>query len=156
MLKIPENPTAAAEWAKDIADECMATSDTRARVYVQAAQYYWRGSGDMNAAIHNKTKPLLKRLAGYYYQPTVRFNAVFNANEPQDVLERGYTVGHFLSADYRAADADLRFGDAVLWSLVNGCYLLKHIGDGFGFRVVPVHPANFGVFNESVVSLDEQ
>lgn len=157
MLKIPQSPTAAAEWAKDIADECMASSDDRAQVSVRASQYYWTGSADANAAIHNKIKPLVKRLAGYYYQPyTVRFNTVFDANEPQDVLERGKTVSTCLTADYRANDADLRFGDAVLWGLINGCYLLKHIGDGLSFRVAPVHPVNFGVYAESIVSLDEQ
>ena len=126
-------------------------------VSVRASQYFWTGSYGLQAAIHNKVKPFVKRLAGYYYQPyTVRFNTVFGPNEPEDVLERGRTVSQMLTAAYRANDADLRFGDAVLWGLINGCYLLKHIGDDIGFRVVPVHPVNFGVLSESVVSLDEQ
>ena len=135
----------------------MATSDERAMVSVRASQYYWTGSADSKASIHNKIKPFVKRLSGYLYQPyTVRFNTVFDSGEPQDVLERGRSLSQALTADYRASDADLRFGDAVLWGLVNGCYLLKHIGDGAGFKAIPTHPVNFGVLNESVVSLDEQ
>jgi hypothetical protein len=30
------------------------------------------------------------------------------------------------------------------------------MGDGFSFRVVPVHPVNFGVLTESIVGLEEQ
>lgn len=157
MLKIPQKPEDAAAWAKEIIDECMASSDERAMVSTRASQYYWTGSADSRAAIFNKIKPAVRRLAGYYYQPnSVRFNMTFASEEPEDVLERAKTVSRVLTADYRSGDADLRFGDAVLFGLINGCYLLKHIGDGFGFRVVPVHPVNFGVMSESIVSLDEQ
>lgn len=126
-------------------------------VCAKASQYFWSGSADSRAAIHNKIKPFVKRLAGYLYQPyTVRFNTVFDADEPPDVLERARSVSQVLTADYRATDTDLRFGDCVLWGLINGCYLLKHIGEGWGFRAIPVHPVNFGVWSESIVSLEEQ
>lgn len=157
MLRIPEKESEAVELCRELVDECMATSDERGQMYVKAAQYYYAGTCDARAAINNKVKPFIDRLAGYLYLPQgVRFNTVFNSSEPTDVLERGRTVSQMLTADYRASDADLRFGDAVTWALNCGCYLLKHMPDGFGFRVVPVHPVNFGVLTESIVGLDEQ
>ena len=65
MLRIPQSPVAAAEWAHDIVDECMASSDERAMISARASQYYWTGSADAKAAIHNKIKPFVKRLAGF-------------------------------------------------------------------------------------------
>lgn len=157
MLRIPEKLELAVEFAKELTDECMATMQERQGVYEKAAQYYYTGSGDVRAAIHNKVSTFIDRLAGYLYQPNnVRFNTIFDSNEPIDVLERGRTLSEMLSADYRTTDSDIRFGDAVTWALNCGCYLLKHLDDGISFKVVPVHPANFGVLSETIVGLDEQ
>lgn len=157
MLRIPERPDDAAMFAKELADECMATSEERQGVYEKATQYYYTGSSDVRAAIHNKVRTFIDRLAGYLYQPsTVRFNTTFDSNEPLDVLERGRTLSEMLSADYCTTDSDIRFGEAVTWALNCGCYLLKHLTDGVGFKVVPIHPANFGVLSETIVGLDEQ
>jgi hypothetical protein len=157
MLRIPENVDNATQFAKEIVDECMDSAEERQGVYEKATQYYYSGSGDVRAAIHNKTRTFIDRLAGYLYQPNgVRFNTVFDSFSPRDVLERGRAVSEMLSADFRATDADLQFGLAVTWALNCGCYLLKHLADGISFKVVPVHPANFGVLSESTVKLDEQ
>lgn len=157
MLRIPERPSAAAGFAKDLADECMATSDERQQVYQRAGQYYYTGSANAQAAIHNKIRPFVDRLAGYLFLPQgVRFNTVFDSSEPASVLERGQTASQLLTADYRASNSDLRFGDAVLWSLVCGCYLIKHTGHDYSAKVTPVHPVNFGVLSESILDLDEQ
>ena len=157
MLRIPDNPKLAAEFCRELVDECMATADERGMMYVKASQYYYQGTGDARGSIHNKVRTHIDRLSGYYYQPSsVRFNTIFDSSESMDVLERGRTASQMLTADYRSRDADLRFSDAVTWSLISGTYFLKHYGDGFGFRVVPVHPLNMGVLSESIVSLDEQ
>lgn len=135
----------------------MASADDRSRMYEKASQYYYSGSADVRASIHNKVKTFIDRVSGYYYQPTnVRFNVLWDSNEPVDVLERGRAVSQMLSADYRSTDTDLRFSDAVTWSLILGNYFLKHLPDGHGFRAAPVHPVNMGVLSESVNNLDEQ
>jgi len=157
MLRIPTNPDRAAEWARECVDECMATAEERGQIYAKAAQYYWTGSGSVQAAIHNKVRGFIDKLSGYYFQPqNVRFNLLFDSNEPLDVLERARALGQMLAADYRSTDSDLRFSDAVTWALICGNYFLKHWGDGFGFRAAPVAPINFGVLSESVNNLDEQ
>ena len=157
MLRIPTRPERAAEWAREIIDESCATQEDRAQVYQKAAQYYFSGSADTRAAIHNKVKTFIDRVSGYYYQPQgVRFNVLWDSNEPVDVLERGRAVSQMLSADYRSSDADLRFSDCVTWSLICGNYFLKHLPSGHGFRAVPVHPVNMGVLSESVNNLDDQ
>lgn len=157
MLKLPERPDRFKEFCKEMVDECMATADERSMIYTKAAQYYYQGSGDVRAAIQNKVKIFIDRLAGYYYQPSnVRFNVIFDAGEPPDVLERGQAAARMLTAEYRSGDTDLRFSDAVTWALICGCYFLKHIGSGFSFKGVPVHPVNMGVLSEATTSLDEQ
>ena len=157
MLRIPQNPERAKEWARELIDECMESSQERGQIYHKATQYYYNGSGDIKAAIHNKTRGFIDRLAGYYFQPQgVRFNLLFDSNEPADVLERARALGQMLAADYRSTDTDLRFSDAVTWGLVCGNFFLKHWGQGFGWGAAPVHPVNMGVLSESVVNLDEQ
>jgi hypothetical protein len=159
MLRIPEKSGFLELWIKEIIDECMASASERGMVYSRAAQYYYMGAMDNRAAIFNKTKPFVDKLAGFLMQPTdVRFQLVYDSGEEEDVLDRAQLVGEKLSTDFRQTDADVTFSQAVVWGLVNGCQLLKVIpdGDGGSFKTAPVHPQNFGVLNETTVSLDEQ
>ena len=88
MLRVPSTIESTTEFAKEIVDECMATSDERAMVYSKAMQYYYTGAGDSRAALHNKVMPFVDRLAGYLYQPSgVRFNLVFDSAQPPSVTD---------------------------------------------------------------------
>lgn len=157
MLRIPKENGNLKEFCKDLVDECMSTADERAGGYGKAAAYYYSGSGDIRAAIHNKVRTFIDRLAGFYYQPSnVRFNLLFDSGEPPDVLERGQTAARMLTAEYRKTDTDIRFSDAVTWSLLCGCYFLKHVGSDKAFKAYPVHPINIGVLSESTTPLEDQ
>jgi len=57
-------------WVKEVIDECMASVEERAMVYIRAAQYYYTGTYDARAAIYNKTKPFIDKLSGFLMQPT--------------------------------------------------------------------------------------
>jgi hypothetical protein len=158
-LKIPNNRAHLAEWSKELIDECMGSAEERGMVYTKAAQYYYTGTSDSKAAIYNKTKAFIDKLAGFLMQPTdVRFNVVFDSGEPESVLDRAQLVSEKLSADFKQTDSDVSFAETVIWSLVNGCHLLKTLpdGDGGSFKVAPVHPQNFGVLSETTLALDEQ
>lgn len=156
MLRLP-NSKEMPEWAKELVDECMSSAGEREMVYTRAAQYYYQGTYDARAAIYNKIKPFIDRLAGFLMQPTdVRFQIVFDSGEPENVLERAQLVSEKLTADYRQTDSDITFAEAVVWALINGSYLLKHVPHEEGFKIAPVHPQNFGVLGETILDLDEQ
>lgn len=157
MLTIPRNPLDLAQFAQEMVDECMGSSSDRGMVYTRATQYYYMGSYDARASIFNKCKPFIDRLAGFLMQPTdVRFNIVFDRTEPDDVLERAKVVAEKLTADFKQSDSDVIFADAVTWSLVNGCHLIKALPREEGFHLAPVHPQNFGVLSESILDINEQ
>jgi len=135
----------------------MASVEERALVYTRAAQYYYTGTYDARAAIYNKTKPFIDKLSGFLMQPTdVRFQVIFDTGEDDSVLKRAQLVSEKLSADYRSTDSDVTFSEAVTWSMVNGCQLLKHFPHDEGFKLAAVHPQNFGVLGETILDLDEQ
>jgi hypothetical protein len=157
MLRIPKEDFEL--WVKEIIDECMASAEERGMVYTRAAQYYYTGTYDARAAIYNKTKAFIDKLAGFLMQPTdVRFQLTYDSSQDDSVLERAQLVSEKLTADYRNTDSDVTFAEAVVWSLVNGVQLLKHIPDEEegGFKVGPVHPQNFGVLSETTLQLEEQ
>ena len=159
MLRIPSDRLELSEFSKDIVDTCMASSADRGQVYTRAAQYYYSGSADYRAAIYNKIKGFVDKLAGFLMQPTdVRFQIVFDSGEPEDVLQRGQLTAEKLTADFRQTDSDVTFAEAVVWALNNGCHLLKVAPNlkTNTFRVAPVHPQNFGVLSETILELDEQ
>jgi hypothetical protein len=157
MLRIPEGRLDLESWVKEVIDECMESSTERGMIYARAGQYYYTGTYNVQAAIYNKIKPFIDRLAGFLMQPTdVRFNIVFDSSEPETVLERAQLTSEKLSADYRQSDSDITFAEACVWSLINGCYMLKHMPHEQGFKVAPVHPQNFGVISETTLDLDEQ
>lgn len=157
MLRIPKKRDDLQEWVQETIDECMASSSDRSMTYVRAAQYYYSGTYSAQAAIYNKTKGFVDKLSGFLMQPTdVRFNVIYDTSEPENVLERAQLVSEKLTADYRNSDSDVTFSETLTWSLINGCYLLKHFPHDETFKVAPVHPTNFGVLNETVLNLDEQ
>lgn len=156
MLRIPKEDLEL--WCKEVVDECMASSEERAMTYTRAAQYYYSGTYDAKASIYNKTKAFIDKLSGFLMQPTdVRFSIVYDSAQDESVLERSQLVSEKLTSDYRNSDADITFSEAVLWSLVNGTQILKHIpSEEDGFAVDMVHPVNFGVLSETTLKLDEQ
>lgn len=158
-LKIPSKDNHLTTWVKELIDECMASSQERGMIYTYAGQYYYQGTMDSRAALYNKTKPFIDKLAGFLMQPTdVRFQLVYDSGEEESVLDRSQLVAEKLSADYRQTDSDIIFAEAVVWGLINGCQLLKVLPDGDSgtFKMAPVHPQNFGVLSETTLSLDEQ
>jgi len=157
MLRIPSQRIEFEEWCRELVDECMATSEERAMVYTRALQYYYNGSYDSRAAIYNKCKPFIDKLSGFLMQPTdVRFNVVYDSTEPKDVLNRAQVVSEKLTADFKQTDSDVQFAEGVTWALINGCQIMKHYPHEEGFRIVPIHPQNFGVLSETTLSLEEQ
>lgn len=157
MLKIPQKLDELKTWIKELIDECMASSDERGLVYTRAAQYYYQGTYDTRAAIYNKMRPYIDRLAGFLVQPIdVRFAIVYDSSEDESVLERSQLVSEKLTADYLSTDSDIAFSEAVSWALINGCHIMKVLPHDEQFKHIPVHPQNFGVLSETVLDLDEQ
>jgi hypothetical protein len=155
MLRIPEKDFGL--WVKEMIDECMASSEERGMTYTRAAQYYYMGTYDARAAIYNKCKPFIDKLAGFLMQPTdVRFALVYDTSQDDSVLERAELVSEKLTADYRNTDSDVTFAESVVWGLVNGAQLLKHVPSESGFQLGMVHPQNFGVLSETTLQLEEQ
>jgi hypothetical protein len=156
MLRIPDKDLRL--WVKELTDECMASAEERGMIYGRASQYYYQGTWSERAAIYNKVKPFIDKLAGFLMQPTdVRFALVYDTSQDDSVLERGQLVSEKLSADYTSTDSDVTFAEAVVWSLINGCAILKHVPtEDHGFGIGQIHPQNFGVLGETTMSLDEQ
>ena len=155
MLTIPKNKLDLAQFSQELVDECMGSSSDRGLIYTRATQYYYMGSYDARASIYNKCKPHMDRLGGFLMQPTdVRFQIIFDRTEPPDVLERAQIVGEKLSADFKQTDSDVTFAESVVWSLVNGCSIIKCLPADRGFATAMVHPQNFGVLSESILDLD--
>jgi hypothetical protein len=159
MLRIPTEILDLQDWAKELTDNCMGSSVDRGLIYTRAAQYYYTGTYDARAAIYNKIKGFVDKLAGFLMQPTdVRFQITFDSGEDDSVLSRAQLAAEKLTADFSATNSDVTFAAAVVMSLVNGCQLLKIAPNRRTktFRMAPVHPQNFGVLNEAILELDEQ
>jgi hypothetical protein len=157
MLKLPTDAETLGPWAQEIVDEMLTSADERAMVMTRASQYYYQGCYDSRAAIYNKVKPFIDKLAGFLMQPTdVRFSIIYDSTEPEDVLQRAEVAGEKLTADYRSTDSDIKFAESVVWALINGCQIVKHCPAKRGFKLAPVHPHHFGVLSETTLALDEQ
>ena len=80
----------------------MASAQERGMMYTRGQQYYYQGTMDTRAAIYNKCKPFIDKLAGFLMQPTdVRFNIYFDTSESDSAIERAYLASEKLTHDYR-------------------------------------------------------
>lgn len=157
MLRIPDSEALLPGWIKEIAEECMRGSSERGAYYRMMQNYYETGTTDRTATNYNAIKPLVERTAGYLYAShDVRFRATFPSVVNTAMLEYGNALADHLTGEYRRADMDLTFGDAVRLSLLKGAAFLKHRPDGFGVSADIVDPLCLGVMRQNSNELEQQ
>ena len=94
------------------------------------AKYYYTGSYDSKAAIYNKVKPFIDKLAGFLMQPTdVRFAMIYDDNESDSVMERAQLVSDKAHRRLPQFRQRRRFGEAVVWALINGAQIAEAQSD---------------------------
>ena len=156
-MRLPADKKKLATKITNVIGDCRISQDTRLTLYRSLRQWKLTGSPDGNAAIYNKLGTHIARTSGYLFSPVdLRFNIEFENDYSKNILMQSEVGARYLTKQFEKRDMDIRFSQGVEEALTYGACLFKQNWGHSGLGGRLVMPWNFGVYNESRCSLDEQ
>lgn len=156
-MRLPSDKKKLASKVKDVIADCNVSQDTRLTLYRSLRQWRLTGSPDGNAAIYNKLGTHIARTSGYLFSPVdLRFNIEFENDYQTQVLKQSEVGARYLTKSFEKRDLDIKFSQGVEEALTYGACIFKQKWGHNGLSGRLVMPWQFGVYNESRTSLDEQ
>lgn len=162
-MKIPEDPAQRAAFVEDVVGRCLASREERVATYRTLKQYYMFGretSADMSEnsfGTVNKIYSHVDQVVSFLYsQDTTRFSVEIGKSVSELETLKLPALNEAINDVWHSSNTDIRFGDALTWSLVYGSMFLKprwHVD-----RIIPdvVEPHNVGVWREDITGLENQ
>jgi len=154
-MKIPSRGRA--RWAADIIQACTASRPNR----VERGKAYRNLflTGDMNGVPQTflRTQDFIRDVLAFLYSPSdLRFSVDYFGQVSPAERAKGTAVAAGLYQHICAGDVDDAMADAVLWSLIKGKSIQQIVWSRHGFEPYLIQPEAFGVYNESIASLERQ
>jgi len=126
-------------------------------------QWIETGRPSGNKSLHNRLYSHNDRLQSYLFSPTnLRFSIDFENHYDKEWLLKAEMAARVLSREWERTNIDIMFSDGVKASLDYGAAIIKALvrkGDDGNIESLSsrlIMPWMFGVYDESVTSLDEQ
>ena len=144
-------------WAKDLVDECSVSLTKRIERGVALRNLYLTGSDEGESQIYNKCFSHIETLSAQIYSPVeLRFHITHYGFASQMEKAKAYAATNKLYSEIRGSNCDIKFADAVTWSLVKGKTFVKLLHGRNGLEPYLIQPEMMGVKREDVTSLDKQ
>lgn len=155
-MRIPGN-MARNRWAAEIIKAC--TESRPQRIQRGAALRNLFLTGDENGVPQTflRTQDFCRDVLAFLYSPTdLRFAIdYFGQVSPADRAKATAAVA-FLHQHVIEANIDDAMSDCVLWSIIKGKTIQQTIWSRRGLESYLIQPESFGVYNESIASLERQ
>ena len=154
-MKIPSRGRA--RWASEIIGAC--TASRAIRVQRGSAYRNLFLTGDENGVPQTflRTQDFIRDVQAFLYSPSdLRFSVDYFGQVSPVERAKGHAAAAGLYQHICAGDVDDAISDAVLWSLIKGKTIEQIVWSRGGFEPYLVQPESFGVFNESIASLERQ
>lgn len=159
-MKIPADPLQRQQLYEDLIRKCTFSRSDREAAYRACRSYYLFGCAEGLRVAYNKIQPTVELLRSFIYSAettrfTMHLGATLTNAERTAELQKGRRLAEEVNEQWHESDTDLIVADAVTWSLVNGCTIVKQLWKG-GSQPYLVDPENFGVYREDIASLERQ
>lgn len=162
-MKIPSSIDKRSTFIEDVVSKCLASREERCSSYRTLKQYYLygrEGSADNSENVFgtiNKIWSHLDQVVSFLYsQDTTRFSVEIGKSVSEQELLKLPALNEAVNDHWHSSNTDIRYGDALLWSLVYGSMFIKprwHVD-----HIIPdvVEPHNVGVWREDISGLENQ
>jgi len=158
-MKIPSNPIERELLYTDLAQKCLVSRQDRLAQYNTLRSYFLFGAGpDAEPAQYNKVYPHIDTLASFLFAAdTTRFSIILGAGERhKDEYAKIGPLIRRLNDKWSDSNADVNFGQGVVWALVYNSMFIKLIQRNKDTTPYLVDPQSFGVLREDQTQLDKQ
>lgn len=144
---------------RETINRCRESREERRDKYSVWRQYYLFGtglSGNQSGTI-NKIYPHIDQITAFMYsQETTRFNVNLGASVSDLEIPKLPILNRAVNDQWNNSNADIVFGQALLWSFVYGSTFVKTIWRGDMPESYVIEPHNFSVLREDVTQLSRQ
>jgi hypothetical protein len=144
---------------QEVIRRCRESREERRDKYAVWRQYYLFGSGltGNREGIINKIYPHIDQITAFMYsQETTRFNVNLGASVSDLEIPKLPIMNRAVNDQWNNSNADIVFGQALLWSFVYGSTFVKTIWRGDMPESYVIEPHNFSVLREDVTQLSRQ
>lgn len=157
-MKIPSNALFRESFYQELIGHCLVSRQNRKDEYQRLRSYYLFGAGtDSEPATYNKIEPSIDLLTSFIFAvDTTRFNIELGAGVDPKELPKILPLTKRLNDKWQDSSCDITFSNAVTWSEVYGCEIVKLIQRGRETHPFLVEPGDFGVLEEHINMLDRQ
>ena len=158
-MRIPKKLEDKEAFYRDLMEECLVSRNDRIAEYERLRLYYlWGCNTDSQPAIFNKILPQIDLLTSFLFAAeTTQFSVVVGEfADKEKELSKVVPLSQRLNNRWHDSNADIQFGQAVIWSLVYGSMFVKLVQQKKQTVPYVVEPHNFGVLNEGMPLLDDQ
>lgn len=141
----------------EIVAACKASRQRRLEQYGMNRRWYLYGTDEGNVSAWNKIYSHLDLVTSILYAAdSTRFSVRMGSNAPRVDSKKTQAFGRKITEEWGLQNADIVYGQAILWALIYDTCLVKHIRRSGSCEPFMVDPGSFGVYREDVMMLDRQ
>jgi len=160
-MKIPKEDADREYFYSDLVQNCLVSQNERKTAYNELRYYYLFGcSPSSDPAEFNKIQSSIDLLSSFLYaSETTKFTINLGPEVHENEFGKLNKLTESINAEWFDSNADMVFGQAVIWSLVYNSAFIKLVPKSEpGFSVLPfmVEPHQLGVLREDIPFLDRQ
>lgn len=137
--------------------ECTASRAERVQRGLAFRNLFLTGSEDGVPQTFLRTQDMIRDLLAFLFSPAdLRFAIDFFGTVSPVERAKGMAAASALHQHITEAEVDEACSETTLWSLIKGKTIMQMVWSRNGFEPYLIQPEAFGVYNESIASLERQ
>jgi hypothetical protein len=156
-MRIHHDPKKRARQAAGLIRACSTSRPERIQRGLSFRNLFLTGDDSGVPQTFLRTQDLIRDLASFLYSPSdLRFTIDFFGQVSPVERAKGMAVASALHQHITEAEVDEACGEATIWSLIKGKTIQQMVWSRNGLEPYLIQPEAFGVYNESIASLERQ
>jgi len=144
-------------WAAQIVRACTESRSERIQNGLAFKNLFLTGSEDGVPQTFLRTQDFIRDLLAFLYSPSdLRFTIDYYGQVSPVERAKGMAAAAALYQHMTNAEVDEACGTAALWAMIKGKSIMQMVWSRGGLEPYLIQPEAFGVYNESITTLDRQ
>lgn len=144
-------------WARDVINACTSSRPERVQRGLAFRNLFLTGEETGIPQTFLRTQDFVRDVQAFLYSPSdLRYTIDYFGQVSPAERAKGTAAAAALYQHICAGDVDDSISDTVLWSLIKGKTIQQIVWSRNGFEPYLIQPESFGVYNESISSLERQ
>jgi hypothetical protein len=156
-MRIPSDSKNRARWAAEKIKECSSSRAERIQRGLAYRNLFLTGDESGVPQTFLRTQDYIRDLLAFLFSPSdLRFAIDFFGQVSPVERAKGMAAASALHQHITESEVDEACSEATLWSLIKGKTIQQMVWSRNGFEPYLIQPEAFGVYNESIASLERQ